>query len=473
MPAPPTLTYPASTGQVGVAYSSALVAAGGVPPYRYSITSGSLPTGLTLNPSTGAITGTPTAYGTFTLYGPGCGFQRHGSRHDVDQLHHRNFPPILVLTCPTSTGQVGVAYSSALVASGGVPPYTYSIITGSLPTGLTPNPSTGAITGTPSAAGTFTFTAQVVDSRGNAAGTTTANCSITIEAPSLTITKVADTGGTQSTVAAAGQPIGFTVTVTSGAPAVATNITLTDPLPNTDGASSGGVSWSIDATSGGPTCSISGTVPNQTLNCSEATLAVGASFSMHVTSATTSTSAGLYSNCATASATDVSPVQACALITVIGACSLNYPFGKAPALTSVVFNESTDLVAAAACNTSGCGESVAGPSDWVALWYTDEHAQTLGVRQVAVKTSSGATTTNYPITALSTNPGTAMNPQVGNTMLGDNQYFYLDSSRPLWPALFPTDITNDPTATSDGMRRPVSGRDAVYAPKLSTCSRHR
>jgi hypothetical protein len=88
--------------------------------------------------------------------------------------------PPLTLACPASSGQVGVPYSSALVASGGVPPYTFSITAGSLPVGLTLNPTTGAITGVPTEAGHFGFTAQVVDSTGTAAGTASANCSITI-----------------------------------------------------------------------------------------------------------------------------------------------------------------------------------------------------------------------------------------------------------------------------------------------------
>jgi len=93
-------------------------------------------------------------------------------------------PPPIGLACLTSTGQVGVAYSSSLVATGGVAPYTYSIVSGGLAAGLTLNPSTGAISGTPTTAGTDTFTAQVVDSRGTAEGTTTSSCnSVTITPP--------------------------------------------------------------------------------------------------------------------------------------------------------------------------------------------------------------------------------------------------------------------------------------------------
>ncbi len=86
-------------------------------------------------------------------------------------------PLPVTLGCPTSNGQIGVNYYSSLVAGGGVPPYTISIIGGSLPGGLTLTPSTGALTGVPTVPGHFGFTAQVVDSR---ASSITINCQITI-----------------------------------------------------------------------------------------------------------------------------------------------------------------------------------------------------------------------------------------------------------------------------------------------------
>ena len=93
-------------------------------------------------------------------------------------------PPPLTLACPTATAQVGSAYSSAFTAAGGVTPYTFSS-TGSLPTGLTLNSSSGTLTGTPSASGSFTFTAQVVDSSGSAAGTVTSSCTIAVSPATL------------------------------------------------------------------------------------------------------------------------------------------------------------------------------------------------------------------------------------------------------------------------------------------------
>jgi Putative Ig domain len=101
-------------------------------------------------------------------------------------------PPPVTLSCPTTTAQAGKAYSSALTASGGVPPYTFAS-SGSLPPGLTLNSSSGVLSGTPSAAGTFSFTGQVTDSTGTAAGTASASCSITVSpAPaSLTVAPIA------------------------------------------------------------------------------------------------------------------------------------------------------------------------------------------------------------------------------------------------------------------------------------------
>jgi len=71
--------------------------------------------------------------------------------------------PLAITTATLPSVTEGGAYSQSLTASGGTLPYTWSIISGSLPTGLTLNTSTGVISGTPTATGTFNFTAQVSD----------------------------------------------------------------------------------------------------------------------------------------------------------------------------------------------------------------------------------------------------------------------------------------------------------------------
>jgi type VI secretion system secreted protein VgrG len=84
-------------------------------------------------------------------------------------------PPALSVACPGNTAQVSIAFNSAVIATGGTSPYTYSI-TGTLPPGLTLNTSTGIITGTPTAAGLTSFTVNAADS---AMGTANASCGIT------------------------------------------------------------------------------------------------------------------------------------------------------------------------------------------------------------------------------------------------------------------------------------------------------
>ena len=87
---------------------------------------------------------------------------------------------------PLPNGTVNAAYSATLAANGGTPPYTWSIVSGSLPSGLTLNPSTGAITGTPTASGKLQLHRQVTDS-GNPAQSATKALNMTIASATTTI----------------------------------------------------------------------------------------------------------------------------------------------------------------------------------------------------------------------------------------------------------------------------------------------
>ncbi len=168
------LSCASGTANAGTAYSSALDVTGGKSPYTFSITGGSLPPGLTLNTSTGAITGSPTTGGDYD-YTAQVVDSTSAKATASCSIDVTSATP-LTLGCASSTAVVGAPYSSSLVAGGGTPSYTFSISIGSLPPGLTLNTSTGAITGTPTTGGTYDYTAKVVDS---ASGSTTANCSIT------------------------------------------------------------------------------------------------------------------------------------------------------------------------------------------------------------------------------------------------------------------------------------------------------
>jgi hypothetical protein len=92
---------------------------------------------------------------------------------------------------------------------------------------------------------------------------------------------------------------------------------------------------------------------------------------------------------------------------------------------------------------------IAGPTDTLKVWYNDEHALTLGIRRVIVKFSNGITTTDYPLTPLGSVPDSSLNPQVGSTNLTGDQAGIDLAERPMYPALFITDITDDPNSRSN------------------------
>ena len=87
------------------------------------------------------------------------------------------YPPLTIGTSSLASGTLGISYSQSLAASGGLPPYSWSLYTGILPNGLSLS-SSGVISGTPTAYGTFNFTVRVTDSL---ASTATRALSITIQ----------------------------------------------------------------------------------------------------------------------------------------------------------------------------------------------------------------------------------------------------------------------------------------------------
>lgn len=154
-------------GTVAAVYSQSVSASGGIASYTYAITAGALPTGLTLG-GTGDITGTPTAGGTFnftvtaTSDSTGTGAPHTGSRAYALVIA----PPTITLPASTlANGTQGVAYSAMLnPASGGTGAYSYAVTAGALPPGIVLNASSGALSGTPTSAGTFNFAVTATDS---------------------------------------------------------------------------------------------------------------------------------------------------------------------------------------------------------------------------------------------------------------------------------------------------------------------
>jgi hypothetical protein len=150
-------------GSVGASYLSGMEASGGTPPYVWSIVTGPLPPGLSMQPASGVISGIPTAPGNFSFTVAA----RDSS--PTQQIGTQPFAiamgppgPLTIATTLLLDGTVNSPYQAKLVAVGGMPPYTWKVTSGALPAGISFNGS--AISGAPSAAGTSSFVVTVADS---------------------------------------------------------------------------------------------------------------------------------------------------------------------------------------------------------------------------------------------------------------------------------------------------------------------
>lgn len=157
-PAPVINTTELPAAHVSRDYRFTLAVSGGTPPYSWSKLEGSLPAGLSLS-STGELSGTPTASGTFPFTAE---VRDSLGQSSQSTLSLTVIPALAVATGSLPDGYRGQAYSASIEASGGVPPYTYSVVTGSLPGGVQVDGS-GHFSGTPSAAGTFGLTLTLQD----------------------------------------------------------------------------------------------------------------------------------------------------------------------------------------------------------------------------------------------------------------------------------------------------------------------
>jgi hypothetical protein len=259
IPPVPTITSTNSgfAGAVGTAYSAQLAGTNGIAPYTWTVASGSnLPAGLMLS-SSGLITGTPLAGAA-------------GSTNVIFQLKDSGSPTALTATktitlaitpAPAitftgtmpATGSYNQAYAGSAAATGGLGALTYTVSSGTLPTGLTLNAATGAVAGTTTVAGTYNFSILATDIYGD---TGTHAYQIVVVAPSLTITPgtgalpYAVTGQTytQNLTVSGGTGTGYTWAVSglsNGLTYAANGATLTINGPAT---TAGPVSFIVTAT---------------------------------------------------------------------------------------------------------------------------------------------------------------------------------------------------------------------------------
>ncbi|MDQ3010721.1 MAG: putative Ig domain-containing protein, partial [Acidobacteriota bacterium] len=246
-----TVTPPSTnTGTAGTPFSQTFTQSGGIGATTFS-TASTLPTGLALA-SNGVLSGTPMQAGTFPITVNAT--DSNGCMGMASYTLTINCPAITVNPPSLPNGTTGAAYSQTISATGGTAPYSFDVISGTLPTGLTLAPG-GNLSGTPAQSGTFNFTITATDANGctgNRAYALVIACppfAININAPAAV---------------SAGQNLSYDVTLMNPCPDVALNTTLTTNTPaNTTFQSiTAPAGWTCTAPAAGGTGAISCNNPN-------------------------------------------------------------------------------------------------------------------------------------------------------------------------------------------------------------------
>ncbi len=221
--APVITVTPPSTGNAvqNTPFTATITGSGGAAPYTYAIHSP--PPGLDIDPGTGVISGTPTTAGTFN--------------YSVSVTDANGFSTVLNLTLVVAPEPIDLQlppaqladatqnslYSASVAASNGAPPVTY-VNVGPLPAGLGLDGTTGIISGTPTAAGAFSFSITATDAQGN---TKTQTFDLTINAPpAQPVTSSISISAPSSAQVGESVTIGVTVSGNGGTPSG--TVTVTD-----------------------------------------------------------------------------------------------------------------------------------------------------------------------------------------------------------------------------------------------------
>ncbi len=213
---------PLATATEGESYTASLAASGGVAPYAWSILSGTLPAGLSLDPS-GKLSGVPTVSGmfSFTAEATDSSTPTPESAQAALTLSVSPATPIEISTTSLPSATEGEPFGAQLAAMGGIAPYSWAVVSGTLPEGLSLS-SAGSFIGSPTAVGTYTFSVGVTDSLGHAPSPPTVALTLQVDPAPLNLVPVvlptAQVGATYSgTVHASSGTAPLTWSVLNGA----------------------------------------------------------------------------------------------------------------------------------------------------------------------------------------------------------------------------------------------------------------
>jgi hypothetical protein len=187
----------------GEDYRQRLRANGGIRPITWEVTSGSLPTGITIDPATGVLAGVPTEGGSSTFTATVTGADAVSvSREFTLEVAFVAIDPVV---WPVAL-RVGEPMQRQLTARGSAPPFTWDVVSGELPPGVTVDAATGLLAGTPTSAGSFPATLGATDADGNTGSVT--HTFLVVEPLTILTTSLPD--------AVAGTPYSTTLQLSGG-----------------------------------------------------------------------------------------------------------------------------------------------------------------------------------------------------------------------------------------------------------------
>jgi len=200
-PPPPPIVVPVAiatsavpNGQMGVPYAAALAATGGSGSYTWSLASGALPPGLSIDRALGIISGTPATTGTFsfTIAVADASDSSNTASHAFTMVVSGS--PLQITTTTAQPGRETLPYSVTFTASGGSSSYVWLVTSGAVPPGLSLS-SSGTLSGVPTTAGTYNFSLTVSDAANTSVKQTVSysmpvSAAVKILAPPSTLTPV-------------------------------------------------------------------------------------------------------------------------------------------------------------------------------------------------------------------------------------------------------------------------------------------